>query len=39
MARIIVPISSVELKIAIAILIGVALAIGFAVFVKYLINR
>jgi hypothetical protein len=29
----------VELKLAIAVLIGVALAIGFAVFLRYLINR
>jgi capsular polysaccharide biosynthesis protein len=29
----------VELKLAIAVLIGVALAIGIAVFLKYLINR
>jgi hypothetical protein len=29
----------VEMKITIVVLIGVALAIGIAVFMKYLINR
>jgi capsular polysaccharide biosynthesis protein len=29
----------VEMKITIAVLIGVALAIGIAVFMKYLIDR
>jgi hypothetical protein len=29
----------VELKMTIAVLIAVALAIGMAVFIKYLINR
>jgi hypothetical protein len=28
-----------ELKVAIAVLIGVVLAVGIALFVKYLINR
>jgi hypothetical protein len=36
---IIATISRVELKVAIALLIVVALAIGIAVFVKYLIDR
>jgi hypothetical protein len=31
--------SGVELKIAIIVLIGIVLAIGISVFVKYLINR
>jgi capsular polysaccharide biosynthesis protein len=33
------PVSRVEMKITIAVLIGLALAIGIAVFMKYLINR
>jgi hypothetical protein len=37
--RIIAPTSRVEPEIAIAVLIVVALAIGIAVFVKYLIDR
>jgi len=31
--------SSVELKVAIIVLIGIVLAIGIAAFVKYLIDR
>ena len=39
MARIIVPVLGMELKLAIAVLIGIVLVVGFALFVKYLIDR